>query len=657
MKFFKLLSIVLLGALAITSCKLEKNSIPTDKVIDAEEQLNIPDKFDFSTSKTIILELGDKYKKATRFNIYTYDSSKNEQNEIIEDDNTKSNSEEMMGEKLFTKVIMPNDETDFKVSVPSHINKLYVTRQVDGVSAHEVVDLSMGKTNYQLFTANTQVDDTVDMLYGVNTTRDLFTINTVTGVQTMLNATIPDAGSVACAYDQVNRLLYYITNSSPNKLYSYNIDTEVFVYIGNTNSGGARLEYRKEDGLLYYSSLANIKTIDPSDASLVNNFTIIGLHNPGWGDIAFTDTGVLYLCSLSGLYRLDVGVAANTYDAVRINASDLPFNPTSMAFDSNSNLWLGVNEGGMGRTIIMDKVTGGWEYKFSPHSIKVNDLTCKLYDESTIPETDTDGDGVIDFYDVYPNDPERAFVLWGPSEFGIGTLAFEDLWTSQGDYDFNDLVLNYKTKTVLNAQNDVVEIFFQYDIKNIGASYINGFGFELPILPSNITGVTGQILTENMINVAANGTEIGQSKAVVIVMDNNSLTNNTTPTFELKVSFASNLSVEDVNLDGINPFIFIDGNRDIEVHLIDHTPTDLADMSKFGTKDDISVPANGTYYRNIENMPWALDMKFNLMYPKETHNIMLGYLKFLNWAQSGGALYTDWYKEVVGYRDLSHLEN
>lgn len=41
---------------------------------------------------------------------------------------------------------------------------------------------------------------------------------------------------------------------------------------------------------------------------------------------------------------------------------------------------------------------------------------------------DSDGDGVPDHFDDYPDDPEKAFNNFFFNEGNFGTLAFEDLW-------------------------------------------------------------------------------------------------------------------------------------------------------------------------------------------------------------------------------------
>ena len=91
---------------------------------------------------------------------------------------------------------------------------------------------------------------------------------------------------------------------------------------------------------------------------------------------------------------------------------------------------------------------------------------------------DIDFDGIPDAQDDYPEDPLRAFNnYWPPQQ---ATLAFEDLWPSIADYDFNDLILGYLFNPVTNANNELVEVFFNFEVKATGAGMSNGFGFSLP---------------------------------------------------------------------------------------------------------------------------------------------------------------------------------
>ena len=83
-------------------------------------------------------------------------------------------------------------------------------------------------------------------------------------------------------------------------------------------------------------------TINPVTGAKSSPISILGLHNTGGGDLAFAADGTLFMCTFSGLYRLELN-ADNKYQSTRISADNLPFNPTSMTFDSNEELWLADN--------------------------------------------------------------------------------------------------------------------------------------------------------------------------------------------------------------------------------------------------------------------------------------------------------------------------
>ena len=62
---------------------------------------------------------------------------------------------------------------------------------------------------------------------------------------------------------------------------------------------------------------------------------------------------------------------------------------------------------------------------------------------------DTDGDGVSNVFDEYPDDELKAFNNYYPLKDATGTLVFEDLWPYKGDYDFNDLVIDYNFNQII----------------------------------------------------------------------------------------------------------------------------------------------------------------------------------------------------------------
>ena len=309
-----------------------------------------------------------------------------------------------------------------------------------------------------------------------------------------------------------------------------------------------------------------------------------------------------------------------------------------------------------------------------------DDGTPSKSDQATVtitiysPGGDNDGDGVPNGDDDYPDDPDRAFNNYYPAE-GNGTLAYEDLWPGRGDYDFNDLVCDYRFKMVTNASNKLVEGFGTFIIRALGASFHNGFGYQLAndnVAESDIT-VSGYDLQEGYISLNANGLENGQSKPTIIVYDNSfnimqypgqGIGVNTTPsapyvepdTLVIIMTFTPDTyTLAQIDIPNFNPFIIIDMNRGMEVHLPDYPPTDLADVTYFGTHQDDSDPTTGKYYKTENNLPWAINIYESFDYPKEKVDIINAYNHFVEWAESNGVSYPDWYKNTSGYRNENNI--
>ena len=291
----------------------------------------------------------------------------------------------------------------------------------------------------------------------------------------------------------------------------------------------------------------------------------------------------------------------------------------------------------------------------------------------TPPPNDADADGVPDILDNYPTDPTRAFDNYYPSQSVYGTLAFEDLWPSKGDYDLNDLVVDYRFRVVTNSQNKVVDIKSNYYVRAAGAGYSNGFGFQIDgVLPGQVASVSGTSLKYSYISVASNGVENNQAKAVIIVFDNyNNVIHragvsgfyNTDPanpkgfgdTVRISIHLASPLALSVVGTPPYNPFLIKDMARAVEIHLADHPPTSLANTGLFGTGSDDSNPLTGRYYKTSGNLPWALSLPVKFDYTSEQIPIIQGYNHFAAWSQSSGTQYTDWYLNRTGYRNSSKI--
>lgn len=281
---------------------------------------------------------------------------------------------------------------------------------------------------------------------------------------------------------------------------------------------------------------------------------------------------------------------------------------------------------------------------------------------------DKDGDGIADKDDAYPDDASRAYNTDLVNE---ATLMFEDLWPSVGDYDFNDLVAKYNAVAVTNADNNVVEVLLNVELRAIGASFNNGFMMQFDNLdPKRISSVKGNFETKTTWgNFGENGTENEQkyanilifSEALKVLPSPGGSGVNVNPeaayvdpqTLKIVVSFdQSKGNTTDVKELSLNPYIIVNQNREIEVHLPDYMPSNLASSKMFGTGSDDSNIEKGRTYKTENNLPFALQLEKTAPHMIEKQDILKGYLHFEEWAKSNGEVYKDWYSNTEkGYRE------
>ena len=642
--------------------------------------LDIPEDFEFNTSEVVNITINDAAPDAI-YTIYAYNETQlsTEELESVNDEGI-SEAVTVFDTDAFNQIVFSGRAVggviEASVTLPAYYSKLYLRRKEGKVHSSAVVDVIGGNVSYthtdsagkdrrakvakfksqQLSKSLGQRGIEIDSLYCVNGSGQLFTVNPLNGNLTNL-AAMPQ-GSWTAAIDQDNMYLYSIGRSKPYPLMRYDMIEDSWTSVGNVGMGGPRLDYREEDGLLYFSgNNAKVYTIDPANGTVLSTWNINNLDVTNGGDLAFAEDGTLFLSSFGGLYRLDFN-ENNEYDATRISADNLPFTPTSMTFDSNGELWLASN-GSSSDLIIMDTVTGGWEYIYGPNSTSgvnfgrtINDLTTHTIVDIETEDPDSDGDGITDSNDEYPDDPEKAFEQFTPSKYGWGTVAFEDLWPFTGDYDFNDTAVNYRFVAIINSLNEVVELQINYEVTSDGAGLINAFGIEFEsIAPNQVESVTGTVLNEGYINVAANGVEEGQNRAVVILFDNNETMLNI-PT-QVNVRFTTPLSLAQVGIAPFNPFLIVNKDRGREIHLPNRLRTSLGVNDQ--NVDGVNQDTDGNYQTD-SRLPWAINIVHEFKVPRERVPVNQAYNFFNQWATSGGTIFNDWYKDNAGYRNPSQLK-
>ncbi len=269
---------------------------------------------------------------------------------------------------------------------------------------------------------------------------------------------------------------------------------------------------------------------------------------------------------------------------------------------------------------------------------------------------------------------EVAYYEYSPSQGQYSTLAFEDLWPYEGDYDFNDMVIDYNLALKRDEQDKLVSLTVTNKLRAIGATQRNGFYFEIDIPMEYIDRVeVGGVEVDKNIYLEKGDSGLNPNESTIIRVFNDAhslfslnggFVNTTydsyikTPVqYTLKVVFLPNVPYNESLLQSFNPFIRVNSHlsyTDREVHLPGYKPSTFGATSKLNTGDDMTSQKG--YYKNINGLPWAVKIYRTFDYPVEGNQITLAYNHFFQWASSEGTEYSDWYRsDYSGYVNSNRL--
>ncbi|WP_421919054.1 LruC domain-containing protein [Marinifilum sp.] len=680
-----LLLAMILGLSACTDSNTPKEPQPDPEPDNSlMGKLDISSEFDFQTTGEIKLQINDPDNGAYYY-IYSYeDAIEWQEIEYIDDEGNTVSDEVPVADHYNTielgVIRIMGGKANVSLSVPTNVKKLLLKKYYKGaftsaysneISQERPLSLtfdgsdlkSMAKPN--ISTKNAALAS--DILWCVNGSGQLFTVNPE-DMTTVRKQDLAE-GTWTVAMDFQNHQFYTIGRGKPYKLYRYDVDvendysvSEPTIINSDLGFGGPRLEYANDEGFLYFSNKNYIYKLNPGDGSVLETFNIDdGLNNTSGGDIAKGKDGSWYMSTFGGLYALTFNEGTNEVNAVRKSADNLPYTPTSLCIDTKltPDIWVADNFT-PSSLYVMDTQTGGYETRDPDNELGINDLTKTPLEYENVG--DSDNDGCPDNIDEFPNDPEVCLKTVTPTKYGWGSIAFEDLWPFKGDYDFNDLVVNYRHTMMINLDNKAVRMEAKFWIKHVeGATYNNGFGIQFDhLLPNQIESVTGNDIRSDFINVQPNGLEANQEKAVVIVFDQSQNYRNETsepdPDYNeltLMIRFAEPMDLEEIGTSPFNPFLIVNGSREKEIHLPNHIRTSLGEINSNQSATNLDSDGN---YKSPKGLPWAIAIAHEFKYTKEKVEILEGYNHFAKWAESGGELYPDWYKDNAGYRNMNKID-
>ncbi|MDN5214765.1 LruC domain-containing protein [Fulvivirgaceae bacterium BMA12] len=664
----------------LLSCVSDRDVTPTDKVGEGIEGLVINDNFEYETiqATNISIEVTLQNAPLAKVPLVIYTSAPA---------SLYNEDPDLGGNVLVKGITNENGIFESDIQLPADLQEVFI--QTDYIGIPDVIAVPVQNGQVQI-----EINDEEDLTQGRVDSDDPGNhatsriSRTYTFLGTFNNKGVPDyleaeSDNIDKAFlNDVNQSLpernpvpvahpEYLASGTETDL-KLNAETDIWVTFVHEGAG-----YKNVLG--FYTYDINNPPASADDITALNVIFPNTSYNKSGGGLRSGDkvkigrfeagTGIGWFIVANGFKNKKVG------DGNNIFYSNPDFNPETDPALRQHNVLLkddGRNLILLGFEDLKRDVNSDEDFNDAIFYITASEylaLETNNFERVASEEQDSDNDGIADIFDDYPQDGNKAFNNYYPNENTFGTLAFEDLWPNKGDYDFNDLVVDYQFNQITNGQNEVVEVNSRFIIKAIGAGFANGFGFEMDLAPGDVANVTGLSLQENFINLNANNTEAGQDKATIIVFDNayNELRHpggdqkfvNTelsgqyvTPdTMNVNISLTTPQPIANTGLAPYNPFLIVNRERGKEVHLPGYRPTSLASNRYFKTGVDDTDPANGNYYKSTGNLPWAMNIPESFDYPAEQVEILSAHLRFGEWVQSDGFSRQDWYRDEFGYRN------
>ncbi|ENM5745321.1 LruC domain-containing protein [Vibrio mimicus] len=264
-------------------------------------------------------------------------------------------------------------------------------------------------------------------------------------------------------------------------------------------------------------------------------------------------------------------------------------------------------------------------------------------------------------------------IRYFPSETTYATVAFEDNWPHLADYDMNDVVIRYRVTETLQ-DNQVAQIRIDGYLAAYGAGYHNGFAIRLSGLARSAidTNLTRQY--HNDVLQPNSGLEMDSNEAIFIISEDlsrafprlctyfrtdNQCTEDIGFNFSLIIAIERSSDVSQLIAIPYDPFIFatpgiyhgegitFQPGRKWEVHLADYPATEKFDAANlYGAGVDTSDPAQQRFFKNANNLPWALLITDEWQWPYERSDLVRTYPQFSAYAQSAGQQKQSWFNNA-----------
>lgn len=313
-----------------------------------------------------------------------------------------------------------------------------------------------------------------------------------------------------------------------------------------------------------------------------------------------------------------------------------------------------------GNTVPANQLKAGEIWAVEVTAVDSNGVVSSSVSHTWEPVTnDKDGDGVEDIEDDFPDDSQRAFESFYPASNVYNTLFFEDTWPKKGDFDFNDLAVEFNYTLVSDSSNKVKDLILNMKLIAKGASEKNGLAVKFDGIKSDSIESSEISINNGAFSEVPAESGHTDDTVMLIVEDTSKYMPGKYPfafyntedgdgrdevPAVLKITFAS--SVIDPGDAPFDIFIYKTDDRGREIHLRNQSPTEKADSGLFKTEDDASNKTS-VWYVTSGNLPWAVEISGSVVHPVEKTDFTLAYPQVTEWAQTSGVKNRSWYLSPV----------
>lgn len=325
-------------------------------------------------------------------------------------------------------------------------------------------------------------------------------------------------------------------------------------------------------------------------------------------------------------------------------------------------------------------------------------LRARYSSTSGLGATGAAADGEVEDYPVQIS-LSATTTSYYPSAAGYVTLAYEDLWPSEGDYDLNDFVVHYRTSITTTDDGEsstLKEISISGEVVAVGAAFHSGFAISIPGLKTSDVDVNEMtLLVNNQVPtiveggseqpfVSLRGTDYRQGEEALFEITRDvwnivergegcsfhrtedSCGSAANATFALTIPISGTLDSSEVAPGIFNPFIFATNQwlrnsifvdqwgtpyapgDGLEIHLKNQTTSWRSNDSLLGRADDVSISATAhgadpITYQNAQGLPWAIEIGGRWCHPREYQDLTIAYPDFSSFVSSAGLAAGDWF--------------